>query len=490
MQYHEFKSIRNRLRQSATRDVVLCCSTKLREIEYADSLRTTGWLPWHLLLLIRWSIEYGGTTHRFKPFTVRDLRRLQNFMNSTGHDEFLSSNQPHGVLKFFRRLSFQQFWTQNRLSRIDLARQYHLFCNSKFADCFDEMFRRNLSNSIRDCLALGFAVLAWIRSNPAVAQTNSERLGRNLTIPSSQVTAYLRSISLDLHQAKDYLASHAGRVRSPERQVFEVSPLVRYPFCRLGSRYFPWSGVLFEHYYRRCIYGKLRELCGSVFAQFFGECFENYVHERLAETGISFQTEKQLQSKFPGQKIADFVIQSKGATIIVETKAIVMNASAYTFPVESVLASEFRTSLLKGISQCYSTAHLIASTDRPVFAVLISYDSLFLGGGADIWAEFAGPILGEELKTRGISDSLIAPRHIIAMSLDEWDQLLIESRGNAESISSKLALFAERSSDEARSVFAFDQILDHPESPAVPPMLARAEQDLHAAMRELFADAI
>jgi hypothetical protein len=107
-----FKPIRNKLGEYDILSLVINASKKLHEVESKHPSDFRGWLPWHILLLIKWSYEYGGLKHPPKPAHEPILVKLMNLIKSYEEEcqSFsLTSGEPSSVIKFFRILAFQQF---------------------------------------------------------------------------------------------------------------------------------------------------------------------------------------------------------------------------------------------------------------------------------------------------------------------------------------------------------------------------------------------
>ena len=76
--FEAFKPIRNLLGKYDTVSLASTAATKLHEIETKPVEEWRGWLPWYLLLLIKWGFEHGGSQYPARPVDEDDLARLVN----------------------------------------------------------------------------------------------------------------------------------------------------------------------------------------------------------------------------------------------------------------------------------------------------------------------------------------------------------------------------------------------------------------------------
>src|SRR5690606_36752873 len=107
-------------------------SKKLHEIENKSINDWEGFLPWRLLLIIKWGFEFGGENYPLQIVDEHMLVKLMNMLHELEGVEtnpFLEDQSVKGLQKFLRTIAFQQFWLQSKLGGWVISRQKVLFSN-------------------------------------------------------------------------------------------------------------------------------------------------------------------------------------------------------------------------------------------------------------------------------------------------------------------------------------------------------------------------
>ena len=207
---------------------------------------------------------------------------------------------------------------------------------------------------------------------------------------------------------------------------------------------------------------------GSALFERFGQVFENYIAKSFNSIPIKFLSEKELMRSFPGKKVTDFLIPYKEFNLLVELKAIQLNQIARVNPSNSILNTELRDSVCKGIIQGYSLANSISQSEDTLslhtrnefFLMIITYKNIFLGAGEDAWTEFLYESVSDYLEKNSIDQNIIPPNRIIFLSLDEFDNLisvLFNQRAKMPNILYKLI---ENNKEYITKKFTFSQHLE------------------------------
>ena len=198
--YEAFKRIRNQLRKLDSESLIIKLVTKLHSVEGRSVNEWQGYLPWRLLLLLKWAFEYSGENYPLKNCDDYILAKLINLVHEFEGAEknpFLKQGDIAGLNKFLRTLSFQQFWLQREMHYLDLARQIELFCS--LPD--DDILRNEIENqlhgfSLNKFLSLFWFIWAWAGMAPTNVAFSREQVFGITQISEEEADKFLRIISL------------------------------------------------------------------------------------------------------------------------------------------------------------------------------------------------------------------------------------------------------------------------------------------------------
>ncbi len=159
--YERFKRVRNRISKVDTLSLIHNTSAQLHKIERMDPPDWKGWLPWHLLLLLKWGIEYGGGQYPPEEAKESVLVKLMNLIKGLEDGNvFLKEGGNLGLQKFLRTTAFQQLWFQTRLGKWELSRQYILFCELPQNHPIQKKFIENYK--LEPAIFLEISLFLWI----------------------------------------------------------------------------------------------------------------------------------------------------------------------------------------------------------------------------------------------------------------------------------------------------------------------------------------
>jgi|GEM_PF-6742472 hypothetical protein len=129
-----FKKVRNQLRNYTINSTVLLCIEELHKINLNNIVTNKGkstnkeFMPWNLLFIIRLSFIYGGDKYPPKELNKKKLIKIYNLVYKFGdRNNFTEKKDYYSFVKYFRSISFQQFWFQQRLSYWVINHQLLLF---------------------------------------------------------------------------------------------------------------------------------------------------------------------------------------------------------------------------------------------------------------------------------------------------------------------------------------------------------------------------
>jgi hypothetical protein len=124
-----FKRIRN---QPAKHDLISLTNMVAQRLHWAETkgpAAFSGWLPWRLLVILKWEFEYCGGQHPPRLVNEQVLMKLMNLLHEYEGESthpFLEEGTIEGIQRFLRTLAHQQFWLQQKLGGWEIGRQHQL----------------------------------------------------------------------------------------------------------------------------------------------------------------------------------------------------------------------------------------------------------------------------------------------------------------------------------------------------------------------------
>lgn len=469
--FEAFKKIRNQLRKLDRDSLVIIVIQKLRSIEGKEPNEWHSFLPWRLLLLLKWGFEFCGENY---PLIISDELMLAKLINKVHTFEeaeqnpFLEQGDVGGINKFLRTLSFQQFWLQREMYYLDIARQIELFCNLPP----DDFLRHEIENyldgmDLKEFISFFWLIWVWAAEKPTNLAFNNEIIFGNTRITDEVINKFLGLISLQANEIKKYLQERKDKIKNPYFQLLERSPFVRYPILRSNNGYLLYSEKLIIEAITNYFYDTMKTIGGSNLFERFGQIFEEYISKSLNFINDEVISERVLMRSFSGQKVTDFLIPYTEFNLLIELKAIELNQIARVNPTNAILSTELRDSICKGVIQGFSLANSILQDNdslsipnrRDFFLLIITYKNIYLGRGEDAWIEFLKESVSKYLLENSIDQDIIPPDRIMFMSISEFDQLISIIFNEKASISDILFKVVENNKHSTTRKFSFSQHL-------------------------------
>lgn len=471
MSFHDkFKRVRNRLSKIETMSLIQLCSVKLHEIENKHISEWGGWLPWNLVLLIKWSVEHGGKQYPTRQATKTVITKLMNLMNDLPSENvFLKDTGIGGLQKFVRTTAFQQFWYQTRLNSWELSRQYLLFCEIPKEHPIQKNFENNLGLNTKRFLELCLLLWTWLGKNQNNIAFKPSVLSSVTNFTREEIISFLNSISLTLEELKIFLNERKQRIENPYFQLTEVTPLTRFPLLRDNQdNYLVYSRRIFERTVSSFFYDITKDTGGSLLSEQFASLFEKYIDQNISSLSLNYYPETELYKQFIKEKVTDFLLPFDDCTVMLEAKAIEMRPTVQVYPGNKQLERELRDSVVKAAYQGFSLANEIQKKydDLTIpcrdsfFLIVVTYRELFLGSGQDMWEEFLGDLVEPFLKENHIDQKLIPPEHIVVLTIDDLELLLSVVWAGLDSIPNILKEMVKNNSDRSTMKYSFSMHLD------------------------------
>ncbi len=480
--YEAFKPIRNLLGKYDSVSLAIQAATKLHEVEAGPVEKWQSWPPWLLSVLIKWGFEFAGSQYPPKAVAEADLVKLINKLHDFDGvcgSPFLHEGGRAGLLKFLRTKAYQQFrWMQGLRGSWDLARPSRLFCHLPSEHALQTQFTQRFGLSMADFIELAFLLWTWLAQSPSNMRFNREVLFADVAVPAETKAAFTAALALTPNEVKQFLTTRPQAVKNHCFQLTEPSPLARYPLLTLGEGQLVYSRRLFEWTMSHFFYDQAKVLGGSRGAELVALILEQYVDQSLSSIGLPYYTEADLKRAFPSRKVTDFVLPCDDLTLMVEVKAAEMRPSVIVYPANEQLRRELRTNVVKAVVQGYSLAHDLAISSAGLdipnrsdfFLFVLTYRDMFLGAGQPLWDEFLQEAVEPELKSEGISPTLISPERIVLLSVPEWDMLLSILYTDSTLLPTILNTMVVDNRDPTTAKFTFGQHLNQymPAQPQLP----------------------
>ena len=474
-------------------DVVLECLKRLHAPNATEVANMSKQPPWTLLLLMKWAFQYGDfPSYDKKILRESDLNSLINLMHEVGNSVPLPSTA-NSPLVLLRPLGYQQFWHQQTSQTYWLARQAILFGKLESSHTFRSWFQEDTKTSIEDFIDLSIMVLSQFH------KSNVHSLNQNFfcqvahSFPPNCIAEFLSAISRTPVQLRDYLIS-LNEERRPN-ELYERTPLVRYPFLKLGDQYIWYTQNVLKHSLSDFIFDTLRRRDLAAFMDAFGPMFEGYVRLGIESTGISFLDEDKLRQLVgSGSKVVDFLIVEPDVNVFIDAKGVEVGLDGMTSYRPGDVTNAVKSSVIKGISQGLTIARLLRTgshipkadfTRSRNFLILVSYKDLFLGTAQEFHESYGKGRLDSILQGDP-ADTPIPLENVFIISIDEFEYL-IACVLSSHSFGEILRPVQKRAADpNTRKLGLIQYLIDTYGDVLIPPFLRTEFENRVSAMARRF----
>lgn len=418
------KRLRKEIRQFDPWEIVDACIKQQR------------YLPWFSLLLLKWSFLYGRwdraiPNKQFDPTTLdRLIKRIHN-LNDLAR---LPTQYDHTYL-FFRNIAFQQLWLQEETEdRARLARQIFLFGNLQDDHTFKRDFKQDSGTEINHFIELSVCLIGrFIQNNHADNVAESWFDSLQASYPSETVKKFLSHISGDIDRVKTHLEQDTGTNRNISYEIYEQSPLMRYPLLKDNDKYYVYSIILLLHSLQSFIYDTLKAESPNAFVNKFGKIFEAYVDRGIDYMGLHYKYEHTLKKTLGGGKAVDFLIVDDNCNILIDAKGVEMNQLGMVGHKPEVILDKTKTSVMKGIQQGTEVAHKLKDNSRidglqtgcENFLLVVTYKDFYVGNGKTFYEAIGrdGRERIDEIRA-GYDASQLPYENMYFISVDDFDYLV------------------------------------------------------------------
>jgi len=448
--YTKHKPIRNKIKRYEPLSIVEIAISKLHELDDLKPTKWNGYLPWAILLLIRWTYQYSEPSSELKKITMSDFNKLHNAITELGDGiELEGQNESNKFDSFLRRTMFCQLPYQLRPYELSASfgRQLILFSDMGQSYNLDIKFKSITGISIEDFVTVYFA--CWTACS--VGEKNQLSIGYfNGKIPEEILSCFFNTLSLDLGGGKIYIREYTDPRASIDYQQNEHTPLERKPFFKHNGNFFPYSSKLLESGFINNIYDIFKKDNRDFSRDYFGDIFEDYVAKGMQYAfGESFLREKRIKQLLPkGVKVPDFMLNEEDSTIMFDAKSTELHSIPRVIQTKESLIKNLEDTVLHGLIQIYSSIHHLIESNKlndtnKIFGVIVTYREYLLGDGKRLWEDYVGEHIQQKLNSDNITP-YIDPKRLFIISIDDFDWLVSGAKERKESVSSILEEISER----------------------------------------------
>ncbi len=446
------KRLRKEIRQFDPKEIVDACIKQQR------------YLPWFSLLLIKWTFLYGRWDKVVpnKEFDGTTLGRLMNRMHKLNDLARLLRQYDH-IYLFFRNSAFQQFWLQEETEdKARLARQIFLFRNLRDNHTFKREFKQDSGIEVDHFIELSLCLIGrFIWNNQADNVTESWFDSLQASYPPGTVKKFLSHISGDIDKVKTYLEQENGPKRNISYEIFEQSPLMRYPLLEDNDKYYVYSTILLLHSLQSFIYDTLKAKSPGAFVSKFGKIFEEYVARGIDYMGLPYKQEHTLRKTLGGGKAVDFLIVDDNCNILIDAKGVEMNQLGMVGHKPEVILDKTKTSILKGIQQGTEVADKLKDipqidglqTGCENFLLVVTYKDCYVGNGKTFY-EAIGRERVDEIRA-GYDTSQLPYENMYFISVDDFDYLVRLVHDGQCGLAEAIKTIREADREPSKSTFLF-----------------------------------
>ena len=448
------KRLRKEIRQFDPKEIVDACIKQQR------------YLPWFSLLLIKWTFLYGRWDRAIpnKPFDSTTLDSLMRRVLKLNDLARLPRQYDHPYL-FFRNLAFQQLWLQEETEdKARLARQIFLFGNLQ--DNLKREFKQNSGIEVDHFIELSLCLIGrFIGNNQADNVAESWFDSLQASYPSETIKKFLSHISGDIDKVKSYLEQENGPKRDISYEIYEQSPLMRYPLLKDNDKYYVYSIILLLHSLQSFFYDTLKAKSpGGAFVSKFGKIFEEYVAQGIKYMGLPYKREHTLQKTLGGGKAVDFLVVDDNCNILIDAKGVEMNQLGMVGHKPEVILDKTKDSVRKGIEQGTEVADKLKDicqidglqTGHENFLLVVTYKDFYVGNGKTFYEAIGrdGRERVDEIRA-GYDTSQLPYENMYFISVDDFDYLVRLVHDRQCRLAEAIKTIRKADRDPSKSTFLF-----------------------------------
>lgn len=420
----DFKYIRNRIREYSKEEMLKMCFNGLENSE--DQIMPR----WIFFLLIKWTHLHGGFKRNTKLLTQEKFDRifyLTHKLDSAHISSFIKSGK---ITESFLILHSQQFYLQTTVYSNKIATQMKLFHSLRSKYDINAEFLSKTGISLLDFIVLMEALWMYCNAEKHI-ETNFrffgyinndfvQDIGARLT--NKEITSRFLSLITFDPSNKEVLNSLSTRIRNAHLQPLERTIFTFYPLQLYNGRYRLIDRTILNYSVNYYLYDYLKENDKN-FPSEFGYRFEKYIELSILETGLNFETEKELKAKLPKRSnLVDFRLTDEN--IFIECKAVELQTYTSVNPTDELLYNSLKDSIMKAYFKQLLSVSKSLNPKGENWGVVLTFKEMFLSHFPQLYP------LGEgKFKNWDETDHL-PPENVFIIDVSTWDKMvrIVKSR--------------------------------------------------------------
>ncbi|MBN1461456.1 MAG: hypothetical protein JXA57_18160 [Armatimonadetes bacterium] len=428
-----FRELQTKLGYHPKSELFHMCSGYLNAIwgqKVADLVQQRLPLPWHLLNLLKWGILHGGNVlllpRPLRPADFQSLYELTAHLSPMG--DMLRDGDIASLDRFMRAYFPGQLAYQMRHAPYYMALIATILGELTPVYDTDQALRHLLGLSLQEYMDL---LMVICQSAETAKKPRSWTVGyfRPLygSYPPDKFERFLRHASLDSDTIEEFLRKDSETVGSPEYESSLISPLYRRPFFRIGDEYHAYHATLLDRFMSYGLYELLRAGDTDSFASGFGTGFQNYLERPLGLVRGRLLREGDLARLVRHGRVCDFALTEGDRTVLIEAKTAEMHPLIHHEPTQQHLERTLQNSLVAGYEQFMTFLQNLRAAGSPglptanVFAVIVTFKDLGLGGPRLVWSNFMEQAMRSRLPAEISSALPVPPQKVFALSAFDLD---------------------------------------------------------------------
>ena len=448
-----FNYIRNRIAEHSIDDLLELSFSVL------DNHRGKVFPVWHVFLLMKWAMIYGGKSAHRRKLTPDRYNTIFNAIANFNEAHISNFIKDGSVDKAFQILYNQQFYLQKRVYKEIFYTQYALFYSSKTDYDIVQSFEEKCGISVFDFLYIVW--LFWLYIN--LAELGREDLKFNGTfdaeflkilseiVEEEKIVKFLKLLTLHPFNARHGINNYRHKLRAEELQTMEMSFFTMFPFQLFRGNVRLVHETVFDHCVNYYIYDFLKSN-DEKFTTEFGYRLEKFFELGLKELEVPYLTEKEVKQKLPPKsKLVDFVLYEDN--IYVECKATELQAYPFVNPTDELLFSSLKTSIFKAYFEQIVSVSRVLSPAEENWGIIITYKEFY-------WSQFSRLYeIGAKNYDCG-DNSHIPPENVFIIDIYTWNFLVQIVKDGRSTLVEILKMARENNKNAVSKKLLFQMHLD------------------------------
>lgn len=460
-----YKTWRNRARRYSRRSI-LHTSLHTLQLPVADALQQAMRAPWITLLIIKWVFQDDYFDRncglRIDGAQFDDLRdKLWNL--GDGSIEGIRDTLP-GTL-FLRRLLNPQVHF-GRPHAAGFVREAALIDSLGKQHPLAAMFEQQTGLDAQQLMDLSIAAYGPL-SNGQLNFDAAWFSPLRATYSDRVIDSFIAMVSRDEAELTEFLRLLPGHDKKQKlvSELFEFTPLRRYPFFRDGRTLRCWHPQVFSRGMEGIVHSVLSEK-GSAYMDSFSKIFEKHVVTEARRAPAEFYGETDLKCILGSDsKVPDGMFSFEDCNVFLESKAGLFGESVMSVGHNSIF-SHVMVNVRKAIKQAWAASvGMRRSVRAPTSARQAPCDYLIVVTNKEISASrgpnFAAMLPQGTLDYPSEEARVLLPlEHIYILSVSDYERVITNASAAGRSLSDILRECVVHDSDPTTSCFYFSMHLD------------------------------